>query len=451
MYNKFVKHIIFPLHEKILGRETYQFLGRLEKEQYLDGRELELLRFRKLKALLIHAGKNISFYKQRFADAGFNPEKMQAIEDIRVLPLLSKEEIRKNLDRMKWKDTPGGLFRYNTGGSSGKPLVFYFDRRRQAYDAAARALTHKWWGVDIGDKELYLWGSPLEITKQDKMKDFRDWLTNDLLISAFEISEKKIPEMMEKIKRFKPKCVFGYPSTIALFCEVAGKFGYRLDKEGVNVVFSTAEVLYDHQRESISKSFGGVPVTDCYGSREGGFVCHECEQGRYHVIEPNYLIEFLQNGRDVGIGEDGEVILTHLDAWGMPFIRYRTGDVAQPGEGGCTCGRTWRTIRNIRGRTTDFIVTPDGRWQHALSVIYVVRDIEGVDEFKIIQHRPDEVEVLIKIHPEIFPANGQTCIVQGFKKRMGNEVNVMVNFVDEIPRDASGKYRYVVSKVASFK
>src|SRR3989339_855138 len=199
MYNKFVKHIIFPLHEKILGRETYQFLGRLEKEQYLDGRELELLRFRKLKALLIHAGKNISFYKQRFADAGFNPEKMQAIEDIRVLPLLSKEEIRKNLDRMKWKDTPGGLFRYNTGGSSGKPLVFYFDRRRQAYDAAARALTHQWWGVDIGDKELYLWGSPLEITKQDKVKDFRDKLKNDLLISAFEISEKQVPGMIEKI------------------------------------------------------------------------------------------------------------------------------------------------------------------------------------------------------------------------------------------------------------
>lgn len=451
MYNKLVKHIIFPLHEKILGRETYQFLGRLEKEQYLDRQELELLRFRKLKALLIHAGKNISFYRQRFSDAGFSPEKMQAIEDIRVLPLLSKEEIRKNLDRMKWKNTPGGLFRYNTGGSSGKPLVFYFDRRRQAYDAAARALTHKWWDVDIGDKELYLWGSPLEITKQDKMKDLRDWLTNDLLISAFEISEKKVPGMIEKIKIFKPKCVFGYPSTIALFCELAGKLGYRLDTEGVNVVFSTAEVLYDHQRESISKSFGGVPVTDCYGSREGGFVCHECKQGRYHVIEPNYVIEFLQDGRDVGIGEDGEVVLTHLDAWGMPFIRYRTGDVAQPGEGDCTCGRTWRTIRNIRGRTTDFIVTPDGRWQHALSVIYVVRDIEGVDEFKIIQHRPDEVEVLIKTHPEIFPDNGQTRIVQGFKKRMGNEVNVTVNFVDEVPRDASGKYRYVVSKAASFK
>ena len=145
------------------------------------------------------------------------------------------------------------------------------------------------------------------------------------------------------------------------------------------------------------------------------------------------------------------MVLTHLDAWGMPFIRYRTGDVARAGDGGiCQCGRTWQTIQNIKGRTTDFVVTPDGRWQHALSVIYVVRDIEGVDEFKIIQHQVDDIEVLVKTHPEIFPENGQDLIVKGFKKPMGDAVNVAVNFVDEIPRDASGKYRYVVSHVGAF-
>ncbi len=211
---------------------------------------------------------------------------------------------------MKWHDSPGGLHRYNTGGSSGKPLVFYFDRRRQAYDAAARALTHQWWGLDIGDRELYLWGSPLEITKQDKIKDIRDMLTNDLLISAFEISEKQIQGMMEKIQKFRPDCVFGYPSTIELFCRMAKKNGFVLDDLGVKVVFSTAEVLYDHQREVISKGFGGVPVTDCYGSREGGFVSHECREGKYHIIEPNYIVEFLKNGREVAPGEDGEVVLT---------------------------------------------------------------------------------------------------------------------------------------------
>ncbi len=105
-------------------------------------------------------------------------------------------------------------------------------------------------------------------------------------------------------------------------------------------------------------------------------------------------------------------------------------------------------MKKIRGRTTDFIVTPDGRWQHALSVIYVVRDIEGVAEFKIIQEDVDHVRVLLKIHEDIYPEDGNHRIVKGLKKRMGDEVRVTLEMVDQIPLDASGKYRYVVSKVA---
>jgi len=255
-------------------------------------------------------------------------------------------------------------------------------------------------------------------------------------------------DAVKRLKKFKPKCLFGYPSTVALFCDMASKLGYKLDKEGIKVVFSTAEVLYEHQRKSISSFFGGVPVVDCYGSREGGFICHECKEGQYHVIDSNYLIEYLQNGNSVDIGQSGEVVLTHLDAWGMPFIRYRTGDVARPAKGGCRCGKTWSTIEDIQGRTTDFIVTPDGRWQHALSLIYVVRDIEGVDEFKIIQNKVDDVEVLLKVHEDIYPTDGgRDRIIKGFHKRMGSDVNVTVTMVESIPRDASGKYRYVVSKV----
>lgn len=232
---------------------------------------------------------------------------------------------------------------------------------------------------------------------------------------------------------------------------MATKQGYDLTKLGVQVVFSTAEVLYDRQRETIGRFFGGVPVVDSYGSREGGFICHECPEGKYHVMDPNYIIEYLKNGTAVGPGEDGEVVLTHLDAWGMPFIRYRTGDVAQPGEDGCKCGRTWSVIKNIKGRTTDFIVTPDGRWQHALSVIYVVRDIEGVDEFKILQHDVDDVEVLVKLHENLYPGDGDARIVAGLKKRMGDDVKVTVSHVSSIPREASGKFRYVVSKVGAFE
>ncbi|MCG8633366.1 MAG: hypothetical protein MI863_06025 [Desulfobacterales bacterium] len=447
MYNKIVKHILFPLHEKILGRNTYACLNELKGSERLPKERLDALRFEKLKALLVHAKKNIPFYTQRFSDAGFDPEKMGAVDDFRILPLLSKEEIRTNLDLMKWADCPGGLHRYNTGGSSGKPLVFYFDRRRQAYDAAARTLTHQWWGADIGDRELYLWGSPLEAGKQDRLKEIRDRLTNEKLISAFELSGASVPEIVNRIKKFRPKSLFGYPSTVSLLCELSARMGYRLDNLGVEVVFSTAEVLYDYQRDTISKAFGNVPVPDCYGSREGGFVSHQCEKGVYHILDPNYIVEYI--GEDSGESNsiEGEVVLTHLDAWGMPFIRYRTGDVAGPGTETCACGRTWSTIKKVKGRATDFIVTPDGRYQHALSLIYVVRDIEGVDEFKIIQHQPDEVEVLLKIHDALFPETGETTIAEGIKKRMGQSVNVRVNRLDSIPRDASGKYRYVVSHV----
>lgn len=448
MHPSLVKHLIFPIHERLMGRKTFSFLQELEELQWLPRDRLEELRFAKLQALLMHAKENIPFYARRFAEAGFDPKRMQDITDMRAIPPLTKAEIRRNLDDMQWRRSPGGLQRYNTGGSSGQPLVFYFDRRRQAYDAAARALTHRWWGVDIGERELYLWGSPVELTKQDRIKQIRDSLVNALLVSAFELSAEAVPELVRTLRRFHPACVFGYPSTIALFCSMAEEQGLSLNTAGVRVVFSTAEVLYPHQRERISEAFGNVPVTDCYGSREGGFVSHECPKGRYHVLDPNYVLEYLVDGRPAGRDEDGEIVLTHLDAWGMPFIRYLTGDVARPGVEGCACGRTWSTMTDLRGRTTDFVVTPDGRWQHALSLIYIVRDIEGVDEFKIIQETVDYVRVLLNPHPDLFPEDGPERIAKGIKMRMGAQVTVHVEEVASIPREASGKYRYVVSKVA---
>ncbi len=449
MHTGLVRHLIFPLHERLCGRYTFRALKTLERLQWADPREIRTLQLRKLRELLLHAQKRIPFYRDRFAETGFDPKDLSRVEDLAALPLLSKADIRENSDRMVWKGCPGGPRRYNTGGSSGEPLVFYFDRRRQSWDAAARALTHRWWGVGIGDPELYLWGSPVEIERQDRIKALRDAMTNELLLSAFELSEERVPDMVKRLRGFGPRALFGYPSTIALFCGMARDRGLDLTGTGVRVVFTTAELLYDHWKETISRAFGGIPVVDGYGSREGGFVSHQCEEGTYHAMDPNYILEYVtEKGRPAGPGEDGEIVLTHLDAWAMPFIRYRTGDVAVPGGNGCACGRSWSTMEAVRGRTTDFIVTPDGRWQHALSLIYIVRDIEGVEAFKIVQERPDLVNVLLKTRDGRYPADGNLRIVRGFQKRMGRGVTVRIHPVEEVPREGSGKYRYVVSRVA---
>lgn len=424
------------------------YLRDLEEKQWWQADRLRELQIKKLRALLEHAQKISPFYARIFAESGFDPLKVHALEDLRGIPTLSKAVIRENLDQMTWKGCPGGLHRYNTGGSSGEPLIFYFDRRRQAYDAAARALTHRWWGIEIGDRELYFWASPFEIKKQDRLKTMRDSLTNQLLLSAFHLSPELVPTFVDNIHKFRPKCVFGYPSTIALFCQLAARQGYDLSRNGVRVVFSTAEVLYEHQKELISNAFGGVPVVDAYGSREGGFISHQCPEGKMHVIDQNVIVEYLREDHPVGPGEDGEIVVTHLDNWAMPFIRYRTGDVAQYDDRSCRCGRCLGVMKKIQGRTTDFIVTPDGRWQHGLSLIYVIRDIPGVAAFKIIQETSHDIRLLLQSDETLFPPNGIALIIDGFKKRLGPEVKVHIDQVGEIEKDASGKYRYVVSKVA---
>lgn len=443
-----VRNLIYPVHEHAFGRRTFESLSALEGLQWAPPEKLEALRLAKLKALLRHARDNIPFYRERFANAGFDPEQVESLADLSVLPPLTKSEIKANLDRMLWRECPGGLVRYNTGGSTGEPLVFYFDKRRQAWDKAARMLTHRWFAHDVGDRELYLWGSPVELSKQDRLKRLRDTLMNERLLNAHDLSGERLGSFYSAMVRFSPRSVFGYPSSISLFCEMCARQGHDLSILGVKAVFTTAEVLYEHQRRIIGDSFGGIPVADSYGSREGGFVCQQCPEGKYHVMDPNYILELLTPDGPARPEEDGEIVLTHLDAWGMPFIRYRTGDMARAGQGRCACGRTFSTLRDIRGRATDFVVTPDGRWQHSSSLTYVIRSIEGIEQFKILQEAVDDVRVLIKPTPA-YPRDGDERMRDGFRRSMGREVRVTVSHVPDIPRDASGKYRYVVSKVSA--
>lgn len=446
MYPWLVRNVIYPLHERAFGRSTFTCLAELERLQWQSPEELERLRLAKLKALLVHARDTTPFYRQRLKDAGLEPEGLTRLEELAAVPTLTKEEIKRNLEAMLWHQAPGGLSRYNTGGSSGEPLIFYFDARRQSWDKAARMLTHRWFGHQVGDRELYLWGSPVEISKQDRLKELRDALTNELLLSAFELSAESVKPMFAQAKAFGPKGFFGYPSSAVLFADMAKAAGLHVRDLGAKVFFSAAEKLYDHQRQAIAEAYG-VRVVDSYGSREGGFVAHECEHGVYHVMDPNYVLELLVGDRPAAQGEDGEIVLTHLDAWGMPFVRYRTGDVARRGPARCACGRGFSTLEAIQGRTTDFVVTPDGRWQHALSVIYIVRDVPGVGEFKILQEAVDHMRVLVKVLDGLYPADGDERIRQGLRARMG-QVTVDVEHVDEVPREASGKFRYVISKVS---
>ena len=194
---------------------------------------------------------------------------------------------------------PGGASRYNTGGSSGEPLIFYFGRWRQASDAAGRIRARRWWGVDVGDREVYLWGAPAELNKTDRIKTIRDGLLNQLVLNAFAMSPSNMDAYLEAVQAFRPRCIYGYASSVALLAARASARGVRPHLPELRVVCTTGEPLYPHQRKLIEEVFG-VPVANEFGSRDIGFTAHETPQGQMLLMSESIILEVLdQQGSPV--------------------------------------------------------------------------------------------------------------------------------------------------------
>ncbi|HVP13049.1 MAG TPA: hypothetical protein VMV94_17880, partial [Phycisphaerae bacterium] len=215
----------------------------------------------------------------------------------------------------------------------------------------------------------------------------------------------------------------------------------------LKAVFVTGELFAPADR-AVIEEHAGVPVADGYGSREGGFIAHQCPAGSYHVTMESMIVELIDaGGRPVNEGEAGEIAITHLDALGMPFIRYRTGDVARRSGGGCPCGRGLECLEIIEGRRTDMLRTAGGGFAHALSVIYILRDEPGVREFKIVQRSNLDLDVFVVARRDRdFDASRTGRVVGMLKRQISKDSEVRIHLVDEIESDPSGKHRYVVSE-----
>ncbi|WP_430435167.1 phenylacetate--CoA ligase family protein [Methyloversatilis sp.] len=447
---RLVSGLVFPLQERLKKHSTVADRRAMEDSQWWPRERLEVLRVQRLRALLTHAAAHVPYYRDLFARIGFDPAAVSSLTDLQQLPFLDKPLIRAHTDALK-ADDARGLARFNTGGSSGVPLIFYIGLERVSRDVAAKWRATRWWGVDIGDPEIVLWGSPIELGAQDRVRLLRDRLMRTRLLPAFEMSDTKVDGFIDEIRALRPKMLFGYPSAFAHIARHAQRQGVRMDDLGIKVVFVTSERLYDHQRTLIEQSFG-APVANGYGGRDAGFIAHQCPSGSLHITAEDVIVEIVdREGRVLPPGESGEIVVTHLATRDFPFVRYRTGDVgvlAAPDDVPCACGRTLPVLKEVQGRSTDFIVARDGTVMHGLALIYIVRDMPGVAGFRIEQESLDLTRVKVMTEPG-FPSDGDARIRAGMKARLGESVEVVVEHVAQIAAEGSGKFRYVVSKVAA--
>ena len=190
IYTRTVSGLLFPLHERLKHHSTVAVRRNLEESQWWPPEQLQVLQLQRLRALLSDAGSQVPYWRDLFRRIGFDPRALVSVADLQALPLLDKATIRAHTEAMKHPQARG-LARFNTGGSSGEPLIFFIGKERVSHDVAAKWRATRWWGVDIGDPEIVVWGSPIELGSQDRLRGWRDKLMRTELLPAFEMNEAR--------------------------------------------------------------------------------------------------------------------------------------------------------------------------------------------------------------------------------------------------------------------
>jgi phenylacetate-CoA ligase len=234
---------------------------------------------------------------------------------------------------------------------------------------------------------------------------------------------------------------------MTLIAQHAERQGIRMNDLGIRVAFCTAERIYPHQVDALQRVFG-CPVANGYGGRDSGFIAHACPQGGIHVTAEDIVVEVVdEQGQPLPPGVPGEVVVTHLYSTGFPFVRYRNGDVAVLDESSCACGRGLPLLREVHGRTNDVLMAEDGSIVLAIAIAMVLRDMPGVNGFKVIQETLSYCRLQLVTDAGFQRQVSEPAIRDAFRRRLGEGVRLDIEHVESIKAEASGKYRYVVSKV----
>lgn len=436
-----VGRVIFPLHERLKRKPTFERLRELERTQWLAPERLAEYRLDRLRQLLGFADRHVPYYHALFAEHGLVPARVQSLDDLGRLPFLGRDIVQSRAADLRARAALPGMHARSSGGSTGAPVTVMVDMGRMGMGEAGRLRAQGWFGVEPGAREIVLWGVPVRVDRTERIRRVRDWFLNTRVLSAFDMGETALRAHARTIQRVRPTKMYGYASAFHL---IAAYFEReRLQPpDGLRAVFTTAEPLFDFQRKTIQAALGCAVATE-YGCRDGGLVALECPEGGLHIFAESMLVEILDpdpEGR-------GEIVLTNLDSHAFPMIRYRTGDIGSLDQTPCRCGRTLPKLRHVEGRRTDFLVTPAGRVLHALSAIYVLREMPAVREFRIVQEAADRLVVSVVPDPSFGRAE-DAAIRSGLTALLGPDTRVEVETVASIPRTASGKYRYVESRVA---
>lgn len=442
--NRIAWHIPTPYLSPKTFRKYYSLLG---KSQWWSKQDLQAYQFKQLIVILEYAKNKVPYYKKLFKKHSIEPSKFKFLEDIKRIPFLTKEIIREHYEELQSEDKnrlqPVVL---STGGSSGRSLKFISSLSTEWIRKAAKWRANNWAGYNFGDKALMFIRPYLGVSDARCSND-KNYIDKQINLNITQFNAESLNFLMREIEEYKPKVIESYPSRLFIMSKFLEK--NRVLLPSVQIVITSSETLYRPQRKKIECLLNSK-ICDEYGQAEFTVYAAQCEKGSYHLSDELHLVEIMKNSESKAlkgdVGEVGEVVGTSLVNYVMPFIRYKTGDLAVRDEGyKCPCGRILPVIRQIVGRANDIIITPRGTitFPHSLFEFHLLK---GVDDLQIIQENLDFLRVKVVIN-EAYNERTKLILINMLNEKLNHFFKISVEPVEEIPRTLFDKHRLVVSKI----
>jgi len=401
--------------------------------------KLHKIQTNRMRSIIKHAYDNVPFYRRLFRRAGIAPEEISSVNDLRRLPIVTKEMIRDapSSDILPAGLNPADLEVYQTSGSTGIPLKIFYTVADSMKLGAIGLRTFTENGMRLFHKRARI--------VHESIFHKRSFLEQFGVLRMYDYSALLEPrEIVARLTQLRPHVLEGYSSSITQIAETTRQMGVKSINPELIVTY--AEVLDEKSRKLIGSIFGVEPI-DQYGAHEARTIAWECpEHAGYHINIDALAIEFLNDGEQVGAGEKGKVVITNFFSHAMPFIRYDLGDLATPIDDDCSCGCHLPLMRSVEGKITDFVVLRSGRLisPHMIKKALGLR--QGIKMFKVTQPSYDTLIVSV-VQDQTFSERIEKEIRVDLRYILGGEIDLKIEYPEKIDVPLTGKYRVIESLV----
>jgi phenylacetate-CoA ligase len=426
------------------GLKVRRLLRELERTQWFSPDELRAWQFARIQNLIRYAYDEVPYYRDRYRRLDIHPDDIRTWQDFQALPILTKEKATSNLDALVSSEMRGKIQPNETGGSTGRPFRFFVDESYHRWDAALELRGRGWYSAREGDKIALVWGAQRDMHMWDWRARLKAKIVRERYLNAYSMTESKIKAYAEMLVRWQPAMFRAYPTPLVLLAQ------YLKEKRitGIRPKFieTTAEKVTGPQRQVLEEFFQ-CPVADWYSARELGTIAFQCPNGGIHVAETRYL-EIVSDDQVIEPGELGEVLVTSLNQFAMPFIRYRIDDLAIYEPSPCSCGRGLPVLRKIVGRRNDMIFTSDGLFVEEGYFALLFHNRPEIVRYQVYQPDRKRLEVRF-VCKEKVDAPWCENVLDELQEHFGPNMSISLQIVDEIKLTRAGKHRYVISDVKS--